>query len=56
VGEWVAVDPTNGATPADRHVVVARGRDYADVSPLRGIFSGGRAERLAVSVELTRVG
>lgn len=56
LGDWVAVDPTSGTTPADRHVVVARGRDYADVSPLRGIYSGGKAERLAVSVELTRVG
>lgn len=56
LGEWVPIDPTNGSTPEDHHVVVARGRDYADVSPLRGIFSGGRAERLAVSVELTRVG
>ncbi len=56
LGEWVPVDPTNGSVPQDRHVVVARGRDYGDVSPLRGIFSGGRAERLAVSVELTRVG
>lgn len=56
LGDWVPVDPTNGSTPAERHVVVARGRDYADVSPLRGIYSGGKAERLAVSVELTRVG
>lgn len=56
LGDWVPVDPTNGSTPENRHVVVARGRDYADVSPLRGIYSGGRAERLAVSVELTRVG
>lgn len=56
VGEWVPVDPTNGTTPEDRHVVVARGRDYGDVSPLRGIYSGGKAERLAVTVELTRVG
>jgi transglutaminase-like putative cysteine protease len=56
LGDWVPVDPTNGSTPESRHVVVARGRDYADVSPLRGIYSGGKAERLAVSVELTRRG
>jgi hypothetical protein len=36
------------------HVLVARGRDYADVPPLRGVYSGGRAEALDVQVEITR--
>ena len=56
LGDWYAFDPTNAAIPGERHVIVARGRDYYDVSPLRGIYSGGKAEKLAVSVELTRMG
>jgi transglutaminase-like putative cysteine protease len=39
-----------------RHVLLARGRDYADVRPLSGIYSGPAAEHLAVTVEVTRLG
>lgn len=39
-----------------RHVWVAHGRDYADVAPLKGIFTGGGESTLDVSVELTRLG
>jgi hypothetical protein len=34
---------------------VAKGRDYADVAPFRGIYQGGKLEKLEVSVELTRL-
>jgi transglutaminase-like putative cysteine protease len=54
-GEWVRFDPTNGIPVGQRHVVVGRGRDYGDVSPLKGIYSGGAAGDLEVLVELTRV-
>jgi transglutaminase-like putative cysteine protease len=54
-GEWVRFDPTNGAPVGERHVVVARGRDYGDVPPLKGIYSGGPAGDLEVTVELTRM-
>jgi transglutaminase-like putative cysteine protease len=54
-GEWVRFDPTNGIPVGQRHVVVGRGRDYADVAPLKGIYSGGAAGDLEVTVELTRV-
>lgn len=54
-GEWVRFDPTNGIPVGQRHVVVGRGRDYSDVSPLKGIYSGGAAGDLEVTVELTRV-
>jgi transglutaminase-like putative cysteine protease len=54
VGDWVRFDPTNGIDVGERHVVVARGRDYADVPPLKGIYSGGAAGDLEVTVELTR--
>lgn len=54
-GDWVRFDPTNGIPVGQRHVVVGRGRDYGDVSPLKGIYSGGAAGDLEVTVELTRV-
>jgi transglutaminase-like putative cysteine protease len=54
-GEWVGFDPTNNIVPGDRHIVVARGRDYSDVPPLTGIFSGGSTSKLAVKVQVTRL-
>ena len=39
-GGWEAHDPTNGRAVAAAHVLVARGRDYQDVSPLTGIYAG----------------
>jgi len=54
-GDWVAVDPSNLSEVAERHVVVARGRDYADVRPLAGVYSGPPAHSLGVTVELTRL-
>jgi len=55
VGDWVPIDPTNGGPVGERHVVVGRARDYADLAPLNGIFHGGPAKALGVSVELTRL-
>ena len=54
-GDWVGFDPTNDMEPGDRHIVVARGRDYSDVPPLTGIFSGGKTSTLAVEVQVTRL-
>jgi transglutaminase-like putative cysteine protease len=56
VGDWAPFDPTSGTTPGERHVVVARGRDYADVAPLKGIYHGGPSDALHVVVALTRLG
>ena len=53
-GEWVSNDPTNNLVYTDRHIVVARGRDYDDVPPLRGVFAGEGTSELFVSVEITR--
>lgn len=50
---WVDVDPTNDPLPSDQHVTVAWGRDYADVSPLRGVVLGGGDHRMTVAVDLT---
>jgi len=55
-GDWRSFDPTNGVAVGERHVVVGRGRDYHDVTPLKGLFKGGPAESLGVQVELTRLG
>lgn len=54
-GEWVDVDPANGSRPGDQHVEVARGREYSDVAPLRGIFTGSGDSQMFVEVELTRL-
>jgi len=54
-GDWIPVDPSNLAEVAERHVLVARGRDYADVRPLAGVYSGPPAQALGVTVELTRL-
>lgn len=49
---WLDLDPTNGMVVADEHVVLGWGRDYADVSPVRGVLLGGGAHALEVSVSL----
>ncbi len=54
-GGWEAYDPTNDRTVGSAHVVVARGRDYADVPPLKGIYAGGASESLGVTVEITQL-
>ncbi len=55
LGSWWGYDPTNAIPAGERHVVVARGRDYADVPPLKGVYSGGGAHSLGVVVEVTRL-
>jgi transglutaminase-like putative cysteine protease len=53
-GSWIPLDPTSGANVAERHVVVARGRDYTDVPPLKGIYHGSAHGDMTVTVEVTR--
>ena len=48
-GEWRSWDPTNHKPAGDFHVTVARGRDYRDVPPLKGVLSGGGGSALTVS-------
>lgn len=52
---WRALDPTNDRAVGSAHVTVARGRDYADVPPLKGIYAGGQSEGLGVTVEITQL-
>ena len=52
---WIPVDPTNSLLPSDRHITVAWGRDYSDVSPIRGVILGGGAHTLRVRVDVTQM-
>lgn len=54
-GAWWGYDPTNNIAINEQHVSVGVGRDYADVPPLKGIFSGGGSTDLEVVVEITRL-
>ena len=49
---WLDVDPTNNVVPSYNHVTLAWGRDYGDVSPLRGLILGGRDHTLKVGVDV----
>ncbi len=51
---WQAFDPSADAVPDDRYIAIAAGRDYHDVSPLSGIYSGTRTSRMTVDVSITR--
>ena len=49
-GDWVDFDPTNGRQPGEDYVTLAIGRDYSDVSPMRGVLHGGARHTLDVGV------
>jgi transglutaminase-like putative cysteine protease len=49
---WLDMDPTNNLIPSDGHVTLAWGRDYGDISPLRGLILGGGAHTLKVAVDI----
>ena len=53
---WRGLDPTNGIFAGDDHVVLAIGRDYADVAPIDGVIFASGGQRLEVSVSVTPVG
>lgn len=46
-------DPTNNLLPDSEHITVAIGRDFGDISPLRGIILGGRGAEPEVAVTVT---
>lgn len=52
---WVDVDPTNDKLTRDEHITLAWGRDYSDVSPIKGVYVGGRQHALAVSVDVVPI-
>ncbi len=53
---WVEFDPTNDLRPGSQHIVTAEGRDYFDITPIKGvIFGGGKGPILEISVDVSRI-
>lgn len=53
---WFEFDPTNNKVTGEQHITTAWGRDYSDVTPLKGvIFGGGHSPQLFVSVDVRRI-
>lgn len=52
---WVDADPTNDVLPGERHITLAWGRDFSDVSPLRGVTLGAGGQSLTVEVDVVPV-
>jgi transglutaminase-like putative cysteine protease len=54
---WIGLDPTNALLIGNDHIVLAEGRDYADISPVAGIISGSSEQDIDVKVDVVpRVG
>ncbi len=53
---WVDADPTNNILPNERHITIAWGRDFSDVSPLRGVTLGAGGQKLQVAVDVIPMG
>ena len=53
---WVGLDPTNGIWMASDHIVMAVGRDYAEIAPVDGVVLGSGAQAMDVSVDVAPVG
>jgi transglutaminase-like putative cysteine protease len=51
---WLDFDPTNNVLPTTQHVTVAWGRDFSDVSPLKGVVLAGGSHRIIVGVDVQR--
>ncbi|GAA59496.1 hypothetical protein P20652_1359 [Pseudoalteromonas sp. BSi20652] len=52
---WVDFDPTNNVLPQDQHITLAVGRDFSDVTPLKGVVFGGGSQLLDVAVDMIRL-
>ncbi len=50
---WIDLDPTNNIIPGEQHVTLAWGRDYGDVTPVKGVVLGGGNHKLSVSVDMS---
>jgi transglutaminase-like putative cysteine protease len=49
---WMGFDPTNDVTPGEGHVTLAYGRDYGDVTPVKGVALGGGGQNVEVEVRV----
>lgn len=52
---WLEFDPTNAVLPSTKHIRVAHGRDFSDVSPLKGVVLGGGRHTLTVEVDMAPI-
>ena len=52
---WIDVDPTNNQLVQDKHITLAWGRDYDDVSPIKGVILGGGKQEVTVAVDVAPV-
>ena len=52
---WIGFDPTNGIAASTDHILVARGRDYTDVSPVTGVILSAGSQGLSVAVDVVEV-
>ena len=52
---WVELDPTNNSIPGYEHIKVAEGRDYHDIPPVKGIFTGNASHELEIAVDVSPV-
>ena len=53
LGGWVDLDPTNDCLVDEQHITLAWGRDFGDVTPMRGVILGGGEQELQVHVTVT---
>lgn len=53
---WLELDPTNGCLADERYIILGWGRDFADVTPLKGVMTGGGEHELTVAVDVIPVG
>lgn len=53
---WLDFDPTNNQLPGERHITLAWGRDFADVTPLKGVAFGSGEHKLKVAVDVLPIG
>ena len=49
---WLEIDPTNGCVPDERYIILGWGRDFADVTPLKGVMTGGGEHAMTVAVDV----
>lgn len=49
---WIDLDPTNNLIPSLEHITIGWGRDFSDITPLRGVINGGGLQKLEVSVSV----
>ena len=52
---WIDLDPTNNCLPGEQHITLAWGRDYGDVTPVKGVVMGGGSHSLTVMVDVLRL-